>query len=108
MLVSLAGLATIIGLAPVTLHRALFRQQVKERVVRTGNRLLIAHLVVVGLLLVGVTSLVFDVAVSRQAGWWALAIGAVMVVVFWVGLPRMQSVDEGVDLHSQAETAERG
>src|SRR4029453_1166479 len=44
ILVSMAGLATVIGLAPVTLHRTLFRRQVKERIVRTGNRLLIPHL----------------------------------------------------------------
>ncbi|GAA1959942.1 DUF6328 family protein [Agromyces allii] len=87
VLVSLAGLATVIGLAPVTLHRALFRRKVKERLVLTGNRLLIGHLVVVGLLLVGVTSLVFDVAVSREAGWWALGVGAVVVVGAWVVLP---------------------
>ncbi len=68
MLVALAGLATVVGLAPVTLHRTLFRHQVKERVVRTGNRLLIAHLVVVALLVIGVTSLIFDFAVSRAAG----------------------------------------
>ena len=37
VLVALAGLATIVGLAPVTLHRTLFRHQVKERIVRTGN-----------------------------------------------------------------------
>ena len=87
VLVSLAGLATVIGLAPVTLHRALFRRQVKERLVLTGNRLLAAHLTVVGLLLIGVTSLVFDVALSRTAGWWALAVGFVVVVGMWVVLP---------------------
>ncbi|SFR90643.1 hypothetical protein SAMN05428970_3697 [Agromyces sp. CF514] len=87
VLVSLAGLATVIGLAPVTLHRALFRRKVKERLVLTGNRLLVGHLVVVGLLLVGVTSLVFDVAVSRPAGWWALGIGIVIVIGAWVVLP---------------------
>ncbi|GAA1519628.1 putative membrane protein [Agromyces terreus] len=91
VLVALAGLATVIGLAPVTLHRALFRRQVKERLVTTGNRLLVAHLTVVGLLLVGVTSLVFDVAVSRPAGWWALGIGAAVVVVAWIVMPRMRA-----------------
>ncbi|GAA1828135.1 DUF6328 family protein [Agromyces salentinus] len=91
VLVTLAGLATVIGLAPVTLHRALFRRRVKERLVLTGNRLLMAHLTVVGLLLVGVTSLVFDVAVSRPAGWWALGVGTVVVVVMWIVMPIMRA-----------------
>ncbi|MFF2372305.1 DUF6328 family protein [Agromyces sp. NPDC058110] len=97
VLVALAGLATVIGLAPVTLHRALFRRKVKERLVLTGNRLLVAHLVVVGLLLVGVTSLVFDVAVSRPAGWWALGVGAVIVLAAWVVLPLARKAADNDD-----------
>ncbi len=97
ILVGLAGLATVIGLAPVTLHRTLFRRQVKERVVRTGNRLLIAHLVVVALLVVGVTSLVFDFALDRTAGLIALGVGAVVVVGLWFVLPRMQAAKDGDD-----------
>jgi len=97
ILVGLAGLATVIGLAPVTLHRTLFRRQVKERVVRTGNRLLIAHLVVVALLVVGVTSLVFDFALDRTAGLIALGVGAVVVFGLWFVLPRVQAAKDGDD-----------
>ena len=97
LLVSLAGLATVIGLAPVTLHRTLFRHQVKERVVRTGNRLLIAHLIVVALLVIGVTSLIFDFAVSRAAGVIALVVGAIVLVLLWIVLPRMQEAKDGDD-----------
>ena len=97
ILVSLAGLATVIGLAPVTLHRTLFRRQVKERVVRTGNRLLIAHLVVVALLVVGVTSLIFDWALSRTAWIIALVVGAIVLVVFWIVLPRLEIAKVGED-----------
>lgn len=97
ILVTLAGLATVIGLAPVTLHRTLFRRQVKERVVRTGNRLLVAHLAVVALLVIGVTSLIFDWALSRAAGIIALVVGAIVLVVLWVVLPRLELVKEGED-----------
>jgi uncharacterized membrane protein len=95
VLVTLAGLATVIGLAPVTLHRTLFRRQAKERVVRTGNRLLIAHLVVVALLVIGVTGLVFDLALSRLAGLLALGIGAIILVGLWFVLPRLQAASVG-------------
>src|SRR5688572_24922376 len=79
ILVTLAGLATVVGLAPVTLHRTLFRRRVKERIVRTGNRLLIAHLIVVALLVIGVTGLIFDWSVSRAAGIIALVVGAIVL-----------------------------
>jgi hypothetical protein len=97
ILVSMAGLATVIGLAPVTLHRTLFRRQVKERVVRTGNRLLIAHLVVVALLVIGVTGFVFDWALSRAAGLIAFGVGTVVLVLLWIVLPRMQRAKDGDD-----------
>ncbi|WP_241843039.1 DUF6328 family protein [Agromyces albus] len=97
VLVALAGLATVIGLAPVTLHRTLFRRQAKDRVVRTGNRLLIADLAVVALLVIGVTSLVFDFALSRIAGFVALGIGAVILAALWLVLPRLQAAEVGDD-----------
>ena len=105
VLVSLAGLATVIGLAPVTLHRTLFRRQAKERVVRTGNRLLIAHLVVVALLVIGVTSLVFDLAISRVAGLVAFGIGAIILVGLWFVLPRLQAAEIGDDAAVVAASA---
>ncbi|KRE29449.1 hypothetical protein ASG80_19665 [Agromyces sp. Soil535] len=97
VLVALAGLATIVGLAPVTLHRTLFRRQVKERVVRTGNRLLVAQVSVVALLVLGVTSFVFDFALSRLAGVIAFMIGAVVLVLLWVVLPRVRAGKDGGD-----------
>jgi uncharacterized membrane protein len=113
VLVSLAGLATVIGLAPVTLHRTLFRRQAKERVVRTGNRLLIAHLVVVALLVIGVTGLVFDLALSRLAGLVAIGIGAIVLVGLWLVLPRLQAaevaeIDDDVRVAPGARDDEEG
>ena len=105
-LVTLAGLATVIGLAPVTLHRTLFRRQAKERVVRTGNRLLIAHLVVVALLVIGVTSLIFDLALSRVAGLVALGIGAIILAGLWLVLPRLQAAEVGDDAEVVASAAD--
>lgn len=105
VLVALAGLATVIGLAPVTLHRTLFRRQAKERVVRTGNRLLIADLVVVALLVIGVTSFVFDFALSRIAGFVALGIGAVILGALWLVLPRLQAAEVGDDADVVAAAA---
>ncbi|UOE43186.1 DUF6328 family protein [Agromyces larvae] len=89
VLVVLAGFATVLGLAPVIMHRQLFARHQKARLVHTANRLLIALLVVVSLLAAGVVSLIFDVAVTREAGFIALGVSLAVVVMFWIVVPRI-------------------
>lgn len=84
VLVALAALATALGLAPVVLHRALFRKLEKERVVRLGNRYLTATAIFVAILAVGVSHLIFDFVVSRTAGIVAGVATLVAVLVLWV------------------------
>lgn len=99
ILVSFAGLATILGLAPVSLHRAYFGRGQKARIVRVGGRLLVADLVVVAALASGVTSLIFDFTVSRVAGFVALGIGAVVVLVLWGVVPRLGAPGAAEEQH---------
>lgn len=61
VLVVIAVLTTALGLAPVSLHRALFRRRVKVLVVEVGHVVLRVVLLGVGLVLVGTVLLVFDV-----------------------------------------------
>ncbi|WP_350348600.1 DUF6328 family protein [Agromyces sp. G08B096] len=89
VLVVLAGFATVLGLAPVIMHRQLFGLRRKPNLVVQANRLLIALLVVVSLLAAGVTSLIFDVTVSRTAGFIALGVALVVLLVFWTVVPRV-------------------
>jgi len=91
VLVVLAAAATLLGLGPVILHRLLFAQLQKERIVRIGGGLLLTDLVVVSLLAAGVTSLIFDVAVGRTAGFVALAVTLLAVLVLWVAVPRISA-----------------
>jgi hypothetical protein len=74
VLVALAGLTTVFGLAPVLLHRELFRRRMKAQVVRTADVFLRCALAGIGLVLIGTQLLVFDVAVSRTAGLLAAAL----------------------------------
>ena len=53
VLVAFAALATILALAPVSLHRALFRQGAKPQIVAITNRLLIGALLSVAITLIG-------------------------------------------------------
>jgi len=72
-LVVVAVLTTALGLAPVSLHRSLFRRRAKSLVVATGHLVLRLVLLGVGLVLTGTTLLVVDVVLGLRAG---LVVGA--------------------------------
>jgi len=93
VLVGLAGLSTALGLAPVVLHRTFFNKRMKDHVVKVGNRLLLAEVVVVGLLAIGVTSFVFDFVFGTTAGIITAVVGTVIVLLLWVLLPQLRRKD---------------
>jgi len=78
VLVLLAVLATALIVAPVALHRVLFRKRMKPELVDAGNVLARLGLTVLGLTLAGSASFVFDVVLDRTAG---LVVGAGSLVV---------------------------
>lgn len=88
VVVSLAVLTTAIGLAPVQLHRGLFRRHRKLELVRVGNVLLQLVLVGVALVLTGTMLLVFDVVMNRAAAVVA-AVATLVVTVVIFALPRV-------------------
>jgi len=87
VLVILAALTTALALAPVSLHRYLFREGAKAQIVRITNVILKATLVGVALVLTGTVMLIFDVVVGITAGF--IAAGAILVVILaiWILLP---------------------
>ncbi|WP_219995946.1 DUF6328 family protein [Schumannella soli] len=87
VLVAVAVLATILALAPVSLHRVLFRHQVKGRIVRVTDQLLRVTLIAVALVLTGTASLVADVVLGRAAGLIAGAVALVVVTLLGLALP---------------------
>ncbi len=86
-LVVLAALSAIIALAPVALHRVLFRRLAKPQVVAYGHAALVTALVTVAFLLVGVVAFVFDVVVGDAASWTAAVALAAVLVVLWLVAP---------------------
>ena len=68
VLVILAATTTAVGLAPVSLHRRLFRRHEKQQVVSIGNTLLRIDLLLVSLLTGGVVLFILDVAVNLTVG----------------------------------------
>ncbi|GAA1798409.1 DUF6328 family protein [Agromyces neolithicus] len=93
VLVALSSAATLLGLGPVILHRRLFGQAKKDRLVRTGNRLLLIDLVVVSLLAAGVAGFIFDVTLGRTAGFIGLAVAIAAAALLWAVVPRLPASD---------------
>jgi hypothetical protein len=89
VLVVLAATSTALLLAPVSLHRTLFRRHEKPRMVTIASRLLIATLWVVAILAAGVVLLVFDVVLGRAQGAVAGIATAVILVVALIVLPAL-------------------
>jgi hypothetical protein len=86
-LVALSVFAAVLALAPVALHRALFRHHAKVFLVRAANVILRVALVVVGVTLSGIVLLIFDVVVSPTAGIVAGSITAAVCLTAWLAIP---------------------
>ncbi len=89
VLVALAAVATILALAPVGMHRALFGRRRKPELVRIAARIVRIDLVVIGALTIGVTTLIIDFTVNRVAGIIALIAALALVTALWAALPRI-------------------
>ncbi|PWB98327.1 sodium:proton antiporter [Salinibacterium hongtaonis] len=83
-LVALAAIVTILGLAPVVLHRMLFRRGAKARLVRFGNVLVKCMLALVALLTIGIAVLLFDVVAGHSIGIIAGCIATLVVAALAV------------------------
>jgi hypothetical protein len=87
VLVVTAVLTTALGLAPVSLHRVLFRRGAKEQIVRLASVAMNVTLVCVAVLLSGTVLLVFDIATERAVAVTAASIVLALVVLLWALVP---------------------
>jgi hypothetical protein len=81
--------ATAVGLTliPIVVHRRVFQQQVKDRVVTTGHLLSQAVITLLALIIVGTSTLIFSVVVGWTAALVVAAASAAVLVVFLVVVP---------------------
>jgi hypothetical protein len=86
-LVVLSVLATGLLVAPVSLHRLLFRMHLKARLVTSADRLARVGLVVLALVVAGTVLLIFDVVVGQTAAVIATVGALVLFALLWVALP---------------------
>jgi Family of unknown function (DUF6328) len=79
--------ATLLLIAPVGMHRVLFRQHARGPLVAAGQRCAIAGLGLLGLAVTGVVLLIFDTVAGPTAGVCAAVVTAVLFVGLWGVLP---------------------
>ena len=89
VLVVISVVATALIVAPVSVHRSLFRQQMKRHIVTLADRLTRIALAVLALVMTGATLLVFDVVVGRTEGIVAGSVVLVTLAIMWVTLPEV-------------------
>jgi hypothetical protein len=88
VLVLLAATTTAVGLAPVALHRVLFRRHKKPRMVGIGSALLVVDIALVAILTGGVAFFIVDVVAGLAAGTIAGIAMVLLLAGLLVYLPR--------------------
>ena len=84
VLVIAAVLTTAFGLAPVSLHRSLFRKGAKMIVVETAHVIMRITLVGVAVMLIGTVLLIFDLVVGRNAALILAGVTLLLVIILAV------------------------
>jgi hypothetical protein len=87
VVVTLALLSTGLLLAPVSIHRRVFRLHERRELVRVANVLAQAGLATLSLALAGVATLIFDVTETPTAGFAAGVITLAILAALWYLIP---------------------
>ena len=85
--VACSVVATALLVAPVGMHRVLFRRRRLDRLVSAAHRCAYTGLLLLGLAMVGVTQLIFDTVAGCAAGVIAAVIALLTFLGFWLVLP---------------------
>ncbi|WP_076258514.1 DUF6328 family protein [Intrasporangium flavum] len=84
------AVATLVFMAPVAMHRMLFREGLKDYVVRHTDHLIGTGLCLLVVGIVGGVVLVLDVLLSHSTAFWIGGGLAVLATALWVALPLSQ------------------
>jgi hypothetical protein len=87
--------ATVLLLAPVSMHRILFRRHRLDELVRSAQHFALGGLAMLGVALTGVVVMVFELVIGRTAGWIAGVVSVLAFVYFWFVFPwRYRDLDD--------------
>lgn len=95
--------ATALLVAPVGMHRILFRRHRLNLLVSAAHRCAFSGLVLLGLAMAGVTELIFDTVAGRGAGMIAGVLALVVFVGVWLLLPLAMRRGHPMQLGSSVE-----
>lgn len=87
--------ATVLLIAPIGIHRLMFRRHRLDIVVMTAHRLAYAGILLLALTLSGVMVLIFGAVLDLWAGTLAGLVTALAIVAFWLALPLALRVGAG-------------
>ncbi len=79
--------SAVLLIAPVSLHRILFRQRKLMQLVSASHRFALGGLCLLGMALTGVTTIIFDVVAGHTAALVAGTCGFAALFGFWIVLP---------------------
>ena len=79
--------ATVLLVAPVGMHRVLFRRHRLDAIVTASHVCAVAGLILLGFALAGVAAVVFDAVIGRTGAWIAGGATLTAFVVFWFLIP---------------------
>lgn len=86
-LVLIAGVAVGVNMTPIMLHRRVFRERRKDRVVTLGHQMIQVVMGAVALLIIGMSLLIFSVVTTWTVGVVVAALLAIVLVVLLVVVP---------------------
>lgn len=85
--VSASVAATVLLLAPASMHRILFRRHRLPELVQFGQRFALGGLMLIGVAMTGVVMMVFELVLGRTAGIVAGTVAALGFLYFWFVFP---------------------
>lgn len=79
--------ATILLIAPVSMHRLLFRRRRMKELVSSAHTYALIGMSLLGIALAGVATIIFDTVAGRTSAWIAGGASLVTLAVLWYALP---------------------
>jgi len=86
--------ATVLLVAPVSMHRLLFRQHRLNTLVSAAHTYAMVGLLLLGVALGGVAIVIFDTVVGRTGAWVAGGCTWVALAAFWYAMPLVGRRDD--------------
>lgn len=85
--VGLAALSTLFLIAPVAMHRSLFRRRERDRLLMRGHRCVLLGLTLLAAAVAAAMTLIVSVVFSETAGWVVGGVALLLFALTWGAWP---------------------